>query len=183
MKKVYLIHGWGGNSEGGWFDWLKKELPKYKVKVKAFDMPNTDHPKIEKWVGYLEKNIKDVDEETYFIGHSIGCQTIMRYLEKLPKHKLIGGCVFVAGWFNLINLDKEEMEIIHPWTNTKIDFDRVKRHTDNFLCIFSDDDSWVHLSEADVFKDKLNAKIIHKKKMGHFDNVNKIEEVLNFIVK
>ena len=50
-------------------------------------MPNSENPKIEKWVKYLEENIKSVDEQTYFIGHSIGCQTIMRFLEKLHKHK------------------------------------------------------------------------------------------------
>ncbi len=183
MKKAYLIHGWGGSSEGGWFDWLKKELPKYNVKVYAFDMPNTDHPKIEEWVRYLEENVKNIDEETYFVGHSIGCQTIMRYLEKLPKNKIVRGCVFVAGWFNLINLSKEEMSIAHPWTTTKIDFNRIKRHTDNFLCIFSDNDEVVPLSESETFKKELNAKIIHKKKMGHFDNINKIQEVLDFIVK
>ena len=64
-------------------------------------MPNTNSPKIEKWVGFLEKNIKSADTDTYFIGHSIGCQTILRYLERLPESTKVGGVVFVAGWFNL----------------------------------------------------------------------------------
>ena len=183
MKKVYLIHGWGGTSKEKWFEWLKQELIKRKIKVYAFDMPNTEHPKIEEWVKYIEENIKDTDEDTYFVGHNIGCQTIMRYLEKLPKNKIIGGCIFVAGWFNLINLSKEEMQIAHPWMNTHIDFERIRKHTDNFLCIFSDDDPWVHLSEGEIFKDKIGAKIITKKNMGHFENAEKIQEVLEFLSK
>ena len=183
MKKIYLIHGWGGTSEGGWFDWLKEELRSKGIKVYAFNMPNTEHPKIEEWVKHLEDNIKEVDKDTYFVGHSIGCQTIMRFLEKLPKHKVVGGCVFVAGWFNLINLNEEEMLIAHPWINARIDFERIKRHTPHFLCIFSDNDPWVHLSESEIFKEKLGAKIIHKKKMGHFENVEKIPEVLSFLVR
>jgi len=185
MKKVYLIHGWGGNSEGGWFDWLKDELKKRKIEVHAFDMPDTDNPKIETWVKYLEEKIpfEDIDEKTYFIGHSIGCQTIMRFLEKLPKPKKIGGCIFVAGWFSLINLEQEEMKIARPWVNTKIDFERITRHTNNFLCVFSDDDPYVPLSNEDIFKEKLGAKIMRKKKIGHFDNVDKVQEVLDFIVK
>jgi len=107
----------------------------------------------------------------------------MRYLEKLPKHKVVGGCVFVAGWFNLSNLNKEEMKIMHPWITTRIDFDRIKRHTNKFVAIFSDNDRLVPLFESNLFKEKLNAKIIHKKKMGHFENVDKIEEVLEFIIK
>jgi hypothetical protein len=183
MKTVYLIHGWGRSSEEKWFVWLKEELTKKKIKVYAFDMPNTDNPKIEEWVRYLEENIKNVDEETYFVGHSIGCQTVMRYLEKLPKHKIIGGCVFVAGWFDLVGLNKEEMAIAHPWINSKINFDRIKRHMKNSLCIFSDDDNWVASSERKTFKEELGAKIIIKKKMGHFENVEKIQEVLDFLIK
>ena len=181
MKKVYLIHGWGGSSEGGWFDWLKEELPKKGFEVKAFDMPNTDEPKIEKWVGYLEENIKDVDEHTFFIGHSIGCQTILRFLEKLHKHKRVGGCVFVAGWFDLINLESEEMEIAHPWVNKDIHFGRILDHCNNFLAIFSDDDPYVHLEEMEKFKKNLGAKIIIKKGKEHFNNVQKIPEILAFV--
>jgi hypothetical protein len=181
MKKVYLIHGWGGSSEGGWFDWLKTELPKKGYEVIAFDMPDTENPRIETWVKYLEQNIKNVDEETYFMGHSVGCQTIMRYLEKLPKHLEIGGGVFVAGWFNLKGLGKEEMEIAHPWINSKIDYERIHRHTEKFLAIFSDDDHFVPLTESKLFKEKLGAKIIVKKKQGHFEGVDEIPEILKFL--
>ncbi len=183
MKTVYLIHKWGGNSEEKWFVWLKQELAKEGIKAYAFDMPDTDNPKIEKWVKYMESRIKNVDGETYFVGHSIGCQTIMRYLEKLPKHKTIGGCVFVAGWFGLTNLSKEEIAIAHPWINTKIDFDRIRRHMEKSLCIFSDDDNWVASSEHKIFREELGAKIIIKKGMGHFDDAEQIPEVLKFLLK
>ena len=182
MKKVYLIHGWGGNSDGAWFNWLKEELSKKGFEVIAFDMPNTDHPKIEEWVGYLRENI-DVDsinEHTYFVGHSIGCQTILRFIEKLHRHKKIGGCVFVAPWLNLIKLEPEEIAIAHPWINTQIDFGRIVDHTNNFLCLFSDDDPYVHLDEVKKFKEKLEAKVIIKSKKGHFEKVGKIPEILNF---
>lgn len=183
MKNVYLIHGWGGNSEGGWFDWLKEELPKKGFKVYAFDMPNTDEPKIEEWVGYLEENIKtdEINEETYFVGHSIGCQTIMRFLEKLHKHKKVAGCVFVAGWFDLINLEPEETKIAHPWINERINFERILDHCNNYLAIFSNDDPVVPQTEIEKFKDNLGAKILIKKREGHFDNVYKIPEILDFI--
>jgi len=181
MKKVYLIHGWGGNSSSeSWFKWLKEELRKKKYKVTAFDMPNTDNPKIEAWVGYLRKKINDVNEETYFIGHSIGCQTILRFLEKLHKHKKIGGCIFVAGWFDLINQEPEEIKIAHPWTNTKIDFIRILDHCNNFLAIFSDNDPYVHLDEVKKFRKNLGAKIIVKHGEGHFNETEKIPEILEF---
>ncbi|MFW5846765.1 MAG: RBBP9/YdeN family alpha/beta hydrolase [Nanoarchaeota archaeon] len=203
-KKAYLIHGWrpssrediakiknnnsseienSGSSEGGWFNWLKQELSKKGFKVISFDMPNTNNPKIEQWINFLECEInpEDIDEETYFIGHSIGCQTILRYLEKLHKHKRIAGCVFVAGWFDIINLEQEELEIAHPWINSKINFNRIKDHTDNFLAIFSNDDPYVPFEEQDKFKNNLGAKIKIKHNSGHFNEINKIPEILEFL--
>jgi len=85
-KKVYLIHGWGGNdSSEGWFGWLKENLKEKGIEVIGFNMPNTDEPKIEEWLGFMKENIKNIDEETYFLGHSIGCQAILRFLEGLDN--------------------------------------------------------------------------------------------------
>ena len=181
MKKVYIIHGWGGSSSSEpWFQWMKRELKNKGFDVVAFDMPNTDNPKIEEWVGYLEENIKDADEKTYFIGHSIGCQTILRFLEKLHKHKKIGGCVFVAPFFDLINQEPEELKIAHLWTNTKIDFSRILDHCNNFLAIFSDNVPYVHLDEIEKFRKNLGAKIIIKHDEEHFNETEKIPEILEF---
>jgi len=183
MKKVFLIHGWGGTGSGGWFDWLKQKLPEKGFEVESFDMPNTNKPKIEEWVKYLEEkiNLDEIDEKTYFVGHSVGCQTIMRFLEKLHKQKSVGGCVFVAGWFDLINLEPEEMEIAHPWVNSEIHFERILDHCNHFLALFSDDDPFVHLDEIEKFKKNLGAKIIIKHNKKHFNDVEEIPEILNFI--
>jgi len=187
MKKVYLIHGWGDNTtDVTWFPWLKEELKKKDIKVISFNMPNTDEPKINEWVGYLKENInlKDLDEETYFVGHSIGCQTIMRFLEQLPKDKKVAGAIFVAGWFNLLETAYEEegeKEIGKPWIETPINFKKVKEHTKNFLAIFSEDDPCVPVSDSELFKEKLNAKIVIRKNEGHFDETFEIPEVLEMI--
>jgi len=179
MKKVYLIHGWGGTGEGGWFDWLKSEL-EGKADVVAFDMPDTENPKIEKWVGFLEKNVKP-DKETWFVGHSIGCQTIMRYLEKLPEGKKVGGCIFVAGWFNLKGLEKNEIDIAKPWLETRINFNKVKKHCNKFLALFSDNDPVVPLSDSKIFKEKLGAKVIVKHNEEHFNATQEMPEIIDFI--
>ncbi len=183
-KRVYMIHCWGASSEENWYPWLKYKLEERGLDVLVFNMPNTENPKIEEWVKYLETKIKDIDENTYFIGHSIGCQTIMRFLEKLHKDKKIGGCIFVAPWFNLVNLEPNEMEIAHPWLNTQIHFDRITEHCNKFLAIFSDNDSVVPISDKEIFKEKLNAKIIIEKNLGHFEEVIEpaiLKETLNFL--
>lgn len=182
MKRIYIIHGWGLDSNMPWIKWLEGELKKENhTEVYALDMPNTEHPKIEEWVGYLKEYVRNIDDTTYFVGHSIGCQTIIRFLEKLPKSEHIKGCVFVAPWLDLINLDDGEIEIAHPWIHSKIDFKRVEQHTGNFLAIFSSNDPYVPENEIEKFKKNLGATIIIKKDMGHFDNTEKIPEILQFI--
>ena len=182
-KKVYLIHGWGGSdSSEGWFGWLKKELLKRKIKIDILKMPNTDTPKIDEWVSHLNKTIKELDEKTYFIGHSIGCQAIMRYLEKLPKGTKVGGAIFIAGFFNLPNLKtQEEKEIAKPWLESPISFEKIKNHTHNFLAIFSKDDPDVPVSDSELFKKRLGTKIIIKDNEEHFNETREIPEILEFV--
>ncbi|MDP3966058.1 MAG: alpha/beta hydrolase [archaeon] len=181
MKHVYVIHGWGFDSSMPWILWLEKELKKKGYEVYSFDMPNTNSPVIEEWVGYLEENAPKIDENTYFIGHSIGAQTIMRFLEKSHKHLKIGGCVFVAPWLDLVGLESEELKIAHPWVNNKVDPERVLDHTGNITCIFSTNDPYVSPREWKKFEDGFKAKIIIKRDEGHFEEAERIPEILENI--
>ena len=117
------------------------ELEKQNYKVVVPSMPNTDNPVIEKWVGHLAEVVGTPDKETYFIGHSIGCQTILRYLETINIP--VGGAIFVAGWFNLENMETEEEEITaKPWIQNPIDLEKVKTVLPQSILIISDDDPY-----------------------------------------
>ncbi len=162
MKKVYIIHGWGANSNEDWFPWLKKELKNKGFDVYVPDMPNTETPILEEWVSYLSRQIGTLDEQTYLVGHSIGCQTILRYLET-----------------------KEEEIIAKPWEETPINFDKIKTKA-KFVVILSDNDEVVDISNADVFEKKLGAEVIIQKGKGHFnksDGVTKVPIVLEKILE
>ena len=144
-------------------------------------MPDPDYPKIERWVPFLEEQIKNVDESTFLVGHSIGCQTILRYLERLPQNKKVGGVIFVAGWVSLTPMairSKEEQKIVKPWFETPIDFENVKKSSNRFVAIFSDDDPYVPLSKnLETYREKLDAKIIIEKGKGHFSDEEGIKEL------
>ena len=180
-NRVFIVHGWGFNPEMNWYPWLKKQLENKNFRVFVLKMPNTDEPKIKSWISFLSKNVGKPDKNTYFVGHSIGCQTIMRYLEKINSK--IGGAVFIAGWFNLTNLEDEEVEnIAEPWLMTKIDFQKVKNNINKLTVILSSNDPYNCLEENfKIFKNKLKANIIIQKNKGHFtsdDNIKKAPVVL-----
>jgi len=181
MKRAFIIHRWDGTPQSDWYPWLKAELEKQGFTVTVPAMPHTEAPSLKEWVPFLADVVGEIDEQTYFIGHSVGCQTVMRYLESLPSSAKTGNVAFVAGWFHLVNLaDKESEAIARPWIETPIDFEKVKYRPNNFYALFSDNDEWVPLTEEQLFKQRLNAQtqILHGK--GHFtgdDGVQQIPEL------
>lgn len=168
-KKVIIVHGWSGRPDCGWMSWLNKELSSRGFEVIAERMPNPDTPEIKSWIAKLKKIISKPDEDVYFVGHSIGCQTILRYLESLPEKTRVGGVVFVAGWLNLINLEtQEEKDVSKQWLETPIKFEKIKNKINKLVTIFSDNDPWVPLSDSEIMKKELGAKIILEKNKGHY---------------
>lgn len=183
--KVFIIHRWDGKPNSDWYPWLKKELENKGDKVTVPKMPNTSEPEINYWVEHLSKLIGIPDKDTCLIGHSMGCQAIMRYLETLPKNTILGKLIFVAGWFKLANLEDPDVEeIAKPWLTTPIDFSKVKEKTNKITVILSENDPYNEIEHnREMFKTKLNAKIITLKK-GHFtseDGVTKLPEILKLL--
>ncbi len=183
MNKIYIIHCWDGTKEDGWYPWLDKELSNKNNKVYRLNMPNTANPKIEEWVSFLDKQIETLDDKTFFIGHSIGCQTILRYLQTKDICK-VGGILFVAPWLDLLDYaieDEDSYNTAKPWLTIPIDFEKIKKFTNNISCIFSDNDYFVSLDQKDKFEELLNAKTIIVNNKGHIsqdDNVYELKEIL-----
>lgn len=186
-KRVFLVHGWDGGPDNHWFPRLSHNLVEHGFSVFAPAMPETSHPKIAKWVEELLRIVGTPDENTYFVGHSIGCQTILRFLEKLPVSQKVGGVVFVGGWFTLMNFEtQEEKDIAKPWLETPIDFEKVKKHTDKFVAVFSDDDEVVPLDNKELFEERLDAKTIVEHQKGHFcasDGVTELPSALDALLE
>ena len=183
MNKIYIVHCWDGTKDDGWYPWLDKQLSNENNIVYRFDMPNTTSPDIDEWVSFLDSKVESLDENTFFVGHSIGCQTIMRYLQTKNMCK-IGGILFVAPWLELLDFaieDEESYNVAKPWLNTKIDFEKVKLFTNNINCIFSDNDYFVSLDQKDKFEKLLDAKTIVVSGKGHIsqdDGVYELKEIL-----
>lgn len=166
MKRAIIVHCWEGYPEFGWYPRAKKELEAKGFSVLVPEFPETDAPKKYLWVPYLAEKIGKPDEDLYLIGHSVGCITILRYLEKLKSGEKIGGVVLVAGYTD--DLGFEELE---SFFQTPIDFENIKNKASNgFVAIHSDNDPYVPLKHTDIFKEKLGAEIIIKHNMGHFSD-------------
>ncbi len=185
-KRLFIIHGWDFNPKMNWYLWLKKELGKKGFKVIIPEMPNTSEPEINAWVSHLKMVVGELNQDTYFIGHSIGCQTIMRFLEKEDYNGKIGKAIFVAGWFKLENLENEKVKAIAmPWINTPINFNKVKSKISKLTVFLSSNEPYGFVEDnAKTFREKLGAKVILEENKGHFtedEGVTELPEILKEI--
>ena len=186
MKTIFIIHGWGGSPNEAIHKWLKENLEQKGYKVIAPEMPDTDEPHIDVWVNKL-KEIINPNEEVVLVGHSIGCQAILRYLEDLPGEQKVGGVVLLAPWTNLnmVAIEEEGEEsvaVAREWIDSPIDFEIIKGHIKGKItAIFSDDDPVVPLHEKEIFAEKLGAEIIIEHKKEHFTEEGGVVELASLL--
>jgi uncharacterized protein len=143
-------------------------LEEKTIEVHVPQMPDAAEPSIEKWVKHLAQVVGTPDEQTFFVGHSIGCQTLLRYCESLPAETRVGGMVLVAGFFTLTLGEDEDKNIAKPWLTRPINCTKVLSHTRNITAIFSDNDSYVPRENAKLFEERLHPKILMEHNRGHF---------------
>lgn len=101
MKKVHIIHARGVRPQDIWYPSVAHNLEQAGFTVDIPKMPSADTPKQAEWLAALEPLLQDIDEDTYFIGHSVGCQAALRTLDRLPEGRRCGGAVLVAGWVSV----------------------------------------------------------------------------------
>lgn len=149
MKRAFIIHGWASHPQDGWFPWLKLELEQRGYAVTIPAMPHPLVPTIKDWVAAVTKSVGEPDVETLFIGHSIGCQTVLRYLETVKRP--VFGAVFVAGWFELKELGNAVQRAgAKPWVETPIGFVEINKVLPRSVAIFSDEDRYVDIRTNEV---------------------------------
>ena len=148
-------------------------------------MPTPATPHVKEWIATIKDAVGTPDEHTYFVGYSLGCVTIVRYLESLPKKSKVGGAIFVAGFSGNISSpelaefygdergargrersdtvsESKSPKGVSPYATPEqpIDFARVKSICPKIMTLFSDDDPVVPLVKGISFAKSIGAKVI-----------------------
>jgi predicted alpha/beta hydrolase family esterase len=151
MKKALLLHGTNGDSGVNWFPWLKHELEALGWQVWTPDLPQAEQPNIKRYNEFLFKNTDWIfDNETYIVGHSSGAVEALGLLQDLgPQHAvkqtiLVGSFKDDLGWPSLGGLFE-----------TPLDFGTIKKRSEKFLLIHSDDDPYCPLDHAEYLAAQL----------------------------
>jgi len=168
-NRVFIIHDWDSSPEEAWYLWLKRELEKKDFEVDVPEMPNTAFPDLITWISHLIQIIVDPNQQTFFVGHGLGCAAILRYLEKMPLGVKVGGVILVAGYLESLGLGPEENFFKEPFN-----FSKIKSHCHKFIAICSDDDPMVPLRSGREIEKKLGANLITEQGLKHFDESEKV---------
>lgn len=178
MKRLFIIHGWGGSPSEPLMTWLKEQGTALGFETVALDMPGSATPTIGAWVNHIRASIEYIDENTFFICHSIGAQALLRYLQE-PDGVVLGGAVFIAPWTTLTGISTPaDQDVARPWMENPIDWNKVKAAGGVYVSIFSDNDPYVPFPENSMFfADKLGSRIVTETAMGHFTAESGVKEL------
>jgi hypothetical protein len=171
MKKVFIIHGFGGIPNGGWIPWLMTELASKGVFACALPMPDSKKPIVSKWIEEISHAVNNSpDDEIFLVGHSLGATAVLKYLEFIKENKKISGVVLVSGLISPLESENQNSNYraIDSFVLPQIDFEEVKNKAEKFIVLHSIDDPAVPFSHAEKISEALNCKLVKTEKGGHF---------------
>lgn len=184
-NNIYVVHGYTSSSQSEWFPWLKEEISNRHVKIHIPNMPDSNNPHLESWLSHLRKNALDINENTIFIGHSLGCVTILHYI--LEKNIKIKGAILVSGFINE-NPMKEQATNLQEFVNKPLDIEKIKNLIPSRIVITSKDDDIVPTEATQNLAEEIDANLIILSSGKHFiardgytDFPVLLNEILNLI--
>ena len=121
--------------------------------------PKDWNPDYNEWKNIFEKN--EINEETIFVGHSLGCGFILRWLAE--NRRKVKKVILVAPYV----LDAPELPDLKEMVDFEFDSSLDSLYED--LVVFSSEDDYSFiLSSVDEINKKLNFKHFSFKDKGHF---------------
>lgn len=175
MKNALILHGTDSNSSANWFPWLKVELEKLDYIVWVPDLPHAEQPNIERYNKFLLSNNDWVfDSDSVIIGHSSGAVEILGLLQSLSENTVVNKCILVGSFKDDLGWNSLKELFLTPFN-----FEKIKKHANEFIFIHSDNDPYCPLEHAEYLSQKVGGKLILIKGQGHFSGENvEIPEIL-----
>lgn len=134
-------------------------------------MPNWHQPNIAESAQYLFSQIGELGPSTYFIGHSVGCQAVLRFLEpKLEANPQlrIGGLLFVAAWIKVA----KTWSTLDPWLdNAALPYQAIADRAASRKVVISDNDPFTpdYKANEKLWRDQLHADVTLCHGRAHFN--------------
>ena len=166
MVNVFIFHGTYGYPCENWFPWLKEKLEELGHIVFVPHFPAPPNHNLNNWMKVFEGYQHYIDENTIFVGHSLGCGFILDMLETLNQS--IKCSFLVAGFLKKFN-KPEFVELNKTFVDKDFKWNKIKQNCGKFFVFNSDDDPNVPLEKGKELAEKLNVELILVPNAGHFN--------------
>lgn len=167
MKKVFIVHGFRGEPNGGWRPWLMTKLAERDIYACSLPMPTPDKPEKNEWIKTISSAVGKPSKQIFLVGHSLGVPAILHYLETLGEKEKIGGVVLVSG--PAFEIKRPGYTKVNKFLNKLFNFKHLKKVCKNFVIIHGDDDMLVPFSHGEYLTENLSGKLVVISKGGHLN--------------
>lgn len=171
MKTLTLVPRWAGKPESDFYPWLTgklRESPQAVTAVRTLAMPQPERPTIDAWVSTLGEALGPTPAPgTVLLGHSVGCQAVLRYLATLPPGSKVDGVLLVAGWWEV----DTPWDTLRPWLETPVDLARVRAAAGRVVVLLSDNDPFTSdfARNRQLWRERLGAEVVLAPGARHFN--------------
>ena len=163
MRQIFVLHGYSASINDHWFLDLKHQIEDEHTTVTLIPFPDSEHPDVEAWQKVLDQQIPNVDENTYFVAHSLGVITLLHFLQR-HDYQNIGGMILVSGFSGTISdFSSLDAYITKSKVNTNY-FKDIKKK----LVYLSDNDDLVPPKLTIELVKEIDAPYITVPNGGHF---------------
>lgn len=160
---VYILHGLNSSPKKKWLVWLNNEVEKLGAKAYNLSLPNPSAPTQQEWLESMQSQVKILNENTYFVGHSLGTVAILQFLNTQNIDK-IGGYILVSGFYESI----KGKDLINEFTKIHINYKKLSDITQKKLVISARDDNVVPTSLSYNLAQNLNSDFFQTAHGRHF---------------
>ena len=157
-RSLVIVPRWAGHADSDFYPWLRHEHPVGFDTVRALEMPNPQQPTPEAWGAALREALGPCPPPgTVLMGHSVGCQAVLRYLAAMPPGSQVDGVMLVAGWWTV---DKPWDSLL-PWIDDSLDFARLRATARRFVVLLSNDDPFTadFHQNGQLWRKRLGAEV------------------------
>lgn len=160
ITRLCIVPRWAGGPASDFYPWLCAQ-PAVQARFGEIVRPaiaQPEQPTIAAWLESLAGATAGLPlDRTYFLGHSVGCQAVLRFLERAPAGTRVPGVLCVAGWWTV----DSPWDSLRPWIDTPMDTGRVRAAARSFHVLISDDDpftsDWRENQRA--WRERLGAEV------------------------